>query len=457
MKRRALMKLITKQLQKTDNFLNMKKVTIAIAVLLMTGAVVQAQDLKKVRTAYNFTLLPNSGAAKLEDAKTEIDKVIADPKLNNTAEAWLFKAMIYGKLAGDEALSAKYAAANTQALAALRKYLELDPEAKKIREENFGGLNETYRSFFSLGVKEYKANNWVKAHDYFRQLVDLSDLMVAKKWTTTAFDTTAYLYAGVTAQNAKMEDDAVKYYSTLADRKIAGPDYEGVYDYVSRYYMKKKNQEKFNQYITLSREAYPKLTVWNDLQFNYLTTNYELPELVKYFDEQDAAKKLTSMEYFDYGNFFVNDKKVKDLEEAKRGDYTRKSAYAFAKSYELDTTNLLAAYNTGVTYFALYEAQADAARQIKGVTPEIKAKRSQADKFADASADKAIEWLERAYTSLAAKKERSNLERGSLNKSIDLLYNAYNYKRDRSRGVNPKDYDKYDAKMKLYDSLHGKY
>jgi hypothetical protein len=148
---------------------------------------------------------------------------------------------------------------------------------------------------------------------------------------------------------------------------------------------------------------------------------------------------------------------VKEIEESKRGDYTRKSAYAFSRAYETDTTNLLAAYNTGVTYFALWEVQADAARQIKGTTADIKAKRAQADKAALAAADKAIEWLEKAYVSLAAKKDRSGLEKGSLNKAIDLLYNVYNYKRDMSRGVNPKDYDRYDAKMKLYDSLHGKF
>jgi hypothetical protein len=435
----------------------MKKITIAIAVLFMTAAAVKAQDLKKVRSAYNFTLLPNSGAAKLEDAKTEVDKLMADAKAGTSADAWLFKAMIYGKLAGDATLSAKYPEANSQSLGALKKYLELDPEGKKIKEENFGGVNEIYQSFFNLGVKEYKASNWPKANEYFKQLVDLSSIMVSKNWTSIAFDTTAFLYAGVSAQNAKMDDDAVKFYSALAERKIAGPDYEGVYDYVARYYLKKRDQANFQRFIQLAKDAYPKLGVWNDLEFSYQTENSDLTQLVKYFDDQDAAKKLSSMEYFDYGNYFINDKKIKDLEEAQRGDYTKKSAYAFSRAYDLDTTNLLAAYNTGVTYFALWESQADAARQLKGVTADIKTKRAAADKTADATVDKAIEWLEKAYTSLAAKTGRSNVERASLNKSIDLLYNAYQYKRERTKGVAPKDYDKYDAKMKLYDSLHNKF
>jgi len=435
----------------------MKKITIAVAALLMTGAAVQAQDLKKAKTAYNFTLLPNAGAAKLEEAKVEIDKLGSDAKFATNAEAWLLKSMVYGKIATDATLSAKYADANSTSVAALKKYLELDPEAKKLKEENFGSLNDNYRAFFDAGLKDYKTNNWQKSHEAFQQLVELSDLMIKNKWTTAVFDTTAYLYAGVAAQNAKMDDAAVKYYSALADRKVSGPDYEGVYDYVMRYYMNNKNEEAFRKYLNLAKEVYPKQEAWSDLEFTYLTKNYELPELVKYFDEQDAAKKLTSMQYFDFGNYFINDKKVKEVEDATRANYTKKSAYAFSKAYETDTSNLLAAFNTGVTYFALWEAETDAARQIKGVTPEIKTKRAAADKVADAAADKAIEWLEKAYTVLAAKSNRSNIEKGSLNKSIDLLYNVYQYKRDRSKVIAPKDYDKFDAKMKTYDGLHGKY
>jgi hypothetical protein len=435
----------------------MKKITFAAGLLFFAASTLVAQDLKKARTAFTLAQFPKAGPEKLEEAKAEVDKLMADPKSQGLASTLVLKSEVYGAIAGKEALAAKYPTANAEAFDALKKYLALEPDGKTLKDDNYAGLNEIYKSFFSQGVKEYNAKNWEAAFDKWKQVVEVSDIMIAKKWSTVSFDTTAYLYAGVTAQNAKKEADAVKYYSALASLKIPGNDYLAVYDYVTKYHLNNKNSAEFTKYVGLAKEVYPKNDLWSELEFSYNTRNNELPEIEKNFLSKDAASQLTANNYFDYGNFFVNDKRIRDMEGAKKTEYTRKAAQAFTKAYQLDSSNLLAIYNTGVTYYAIWETDADAARAIKGVTPEIKAKRSQADKVADASADKSIEWLEKAFTALSNKKDRSNVERSSLNKSVDLLFGLYNYKRDRARGVNVKDYDKYDAKMKTYDSLHGKF
>jgi len=105
----------------------------------------------------------------------------------------------------------------------------------------------------------------------------------------------------------------------------------------------------------------------------------------------------------------------------------------------------------------MFEDARDNRVKIKGTTADIKAKQAAADKIADAAADKAIASLEKSFGSLSSKAERSNIEKSVLSKSTDLLYNLYEYKKDRSRGTSPKDYDKYDVKSKYYDSLHGKF
>jgi hypothetical protein len=197
--------------------------------------------------------------------------------------------------------------------------------------------------------------------------------------------------------------------------------------------------------------------LWNDLEFLYQTKNAEPAEMLKRFNDDDAASKLTASNYFDYGNLFVSDKKIRDMDAAKRSEYTNRAVYAFSKAYEKDTTNALASYNVGVTNYAQWEEQLDAARQIKGTTADIKSKRASADKLVDAAADKSLIWMERAFNSLAAKTTRTNLEKGTLGKSTDLLYNLYAYKKERSKVLNPKDYDRFDAKGKFYDNLHGKY
>jgi hypothetical protein len=224
-----------------------------------------------------------------------------------------------------------------------------------------------------------------------------------------------------------------------------------------KYYLNSNNQAEFTKYLALAKEAYPKNTLWNDLAFANTTDNSAVEDVVKKFETEDAAKSLSATNYLDYGDYFINNKKIKDLEPAKRSEFTNKAYYSFAKAAELDTANGIASYNAGVAAYTMFEDASDTRVKIKGTTPDIKAKQSAADKVADAAADKSIQSLEKSFATLSSKATRSNIERNCLSKSTDLLYNLYEYKKNRARGTNPKDYDKYDAKSKYYDGLHGKF
>jgi len=432
----------------------MKKLSIAFSFLLLTGTVVHAQDLKKAKTAYTLSgIKPET----LENAKTEVDKLMTDEKLNKQAESYLLKMQIYGAIANNEQFSAKYPGADIQALTALKKYVELEPSEEKLKADRYEGINNVYNNFFKTGVKHYQAQEWDKSFENFKLMAEMGDMLIARKWSNSPFDTTAYLYAAATAQNSKKDADAVKYYSRLAEIKVSGKDYEGVYEYLTKYYLNNPNDAEFNRFIVLAKEVYPANDLWKELEFEYKRKNSNVDDMVKKYNDGDAAKSLSASDYFDFGNYFVNDPKVKDLDEAKKLEFNRKATNAFIKAFTLDTTNGIAGYNAGVTLYADFETMADSARAIKGTTADIKTKKTVANNVALGAADKSIEWLEKAFASLSAKTNRSNLEKGLLNKSIDLLYNAYEYKRDMSRGVNPKDYDKYDAKLTYYNSLHGKF
>lgn len=432
----------------------MKKFAIAFSFLLVSGAFVQAQDLKKAKAAYTLaTIKPEN----LEIAKTEVDKLVTDEKAGKLAESYLLKMQVYSKIAANEALLAKYPTADVEAFTALNKYLELEPNEEKLKADRYDGINNVYNSFFQQGVKLYKAEQWDKSFDKFKNMAAMGDMLISHKWSTSPFDTTSYLYAAATAQNAKLDADAVKYYSKLADIKVNGKDYEGVYEYLTKYYLNHPNDEQFKKYIGLAKEVYPTNTLWKDIEFEYTKKNTDLATFVSKFDAEDAANTLSSEAYFDYGNYFANDDKIKDLPEAERAKYTKKAQVAFEKAYSKDTSNGIAAYNAGVTAYSNWESVAQAAKDIKGTTADVKVKKTAANKQAFEAADISIAWLEKAHRSLLAKTDRSNLERGLLNKSVDLLYNVYEYKRDMSRGVNPKDYDAYDAKLTYYNGLHGKY
>ena len=50
--------------------------------------------------------------------------------------------------------------------------------------------------------------------------------------------------------------------------------------------------------------------------------------------------------------------------------------------------------------------------------------------------------------------DKEKVEKSCLRKSVDFLANMYAIKRDKAAGKDPKAYDVYDAKYKLYDGLH---
>ncbi|MCW3106639.1 MAG: hypothetical protein JWQ09_1145 [Segetibacter sp.] len=435
----------------------MKRITIGFLLLFVIGTAVKAQDFKKVRNALVLAQMGAGGDQKLEDAKTELDKVLADPKSQGNAEAYLLKTEIYGLIAASNTLKAKYPAADAEGYQALKKYLELEPAETKLKEDRYVGVNGIYSSLFSAGVKEYNAKNWDSAYAKFKDVAELGDMFTSRKWSSSSFDTTSYLYAGVTAQNAKKNEEASKYYGKIAEKKIVGADYEGIYDFLVKYYLNSNNQAEFAKYLALAKEAYPKNNMWNDLEFANTTDNSAIEDVVKKFETADAAKSLTASNYLDYGDYFINNKKIKDLEPAKKVDYTNRAFYSFSKAAELDTANGIASYNAGVAAYTMFEDARENRVKIKGTTADIKAKQAQADKVADAAADKSIQSLEKSFATLSSKAARSNIERNCLSKSTDLLYNLYEYKKDRSRGVAPKDFDKYEAKSKYYDSLHGKF
>ena len=435
----------------------MKTITIGFALLCTISASVRAQDYKKLRAAIVVAQMSKNDPAKLEAAKSELDKVLADPKAENNVETYLLKSEVLGTIAGSPTLKAKYPTADAEAFQALKKYLDMDPKGEKIKADNYIGLNEISRSFSTDASAYMNAKNWDSAFYKFQNVVDLSDLFIKNKWSNVAFDTVSYYYAGASAQNAKKADEAAKYYSALGDRKITGKDYEFVYDYLTKYYLNANNQPQFQKYLAIAKESYPANTEWNDLEFANMMDNSSPEDVEKTFDEADAAKKLASKNYFDYGDYFINNKKVKEADAAKKTVYSNKSFYAFSKAAELDTANGIASYNAGVAAYTLFDDANEAARKIKGVTPDIKAKRAQADKVADAAAGKSILWIEKSFTSLSAKTNRTNVEKNVLSKATDLLYNLYAYKKDRSKVLNPKDYDRFDAKEKFYDSMHGKF
>lgn len=439
----------------------MKKLLSVLVLLVVAVASAKAQDYKKIREALTFAqTIPTTAVSKLEEAKAGIDKMMSDPKAAKSPETFLYKAEVYGAIAGNPELSAKYPLARFEAYDAFNQYRTLDPSEKKLSIDEFPGVNNIFGIYMAsrnAGASAYSAGKFDSAFNDFSMAANLGDVFTNQKWWKSNFDTLSYLFAGASAQNAKKDAEAVKYYSAITSRKIAGSDYYPAYHFLALNYYNSKNQAELQKHLGVAKQVYPDSTIWGALESNYMLENLSLDQMSKKYDEESAANKINADSYVDYGNYFMSDKRVKELDETKRAEYTRKALDAFSRAYALDSSNGIASYNAGIVSYSLFENEYETVRKITGATAEIKAKRAQAYKSADAAADKTIDWFEKCYRTLSAKSSRSFTEKKCLNTSIDRLYNLYEYKKDRSRGVNVKDYDKYDAKFKFYDSMHNKF
>lgn len=441
--------------------------------------ITKAQDYKKLQT---LTVLN-----KYEDAKTEIDKIAADPKSATKAETFMWKAKIYSAFANanDEKMKVKYADAFTVADAAFTKYLEMDPTFKILKDNSSSdAATNIYSLTYKEGVRTFNAKRWDSASYFFNYAVKYSDFLFQNKLlkSEAPFDTTSILYAGYSAQNAQKPDEAVKYYTRLMDSKVADANYIELYKYVLLQHIKKNDKTTFEKYLAVSKLAYPKEN-WEDYEIEFVNKNFSLKDKVALYDKEDAAGTLSSAKYLQYADVFVNipkDDKAK-MDSLTLDQYQRKALDAFKKAAAKDTTDGIAYFNVGIIYYNIYGVYDDRAienrkvlqdlnanhvverdpkkkpaaeAKFKEQTDVIKKLNLDLDKPMAEAVDGCILYIEKSYNILKDKKDPNSVEKSCLRKSVDFLANMYAIKRDKARGKDPKAYDVYDAKYNFYDKLH---
>lgn len=401
-----------------------------------------------------------------EKAKDEVDKWISNPKLKdkNKATANLWKLTVYGQLYADSSLSLKYPNAADEAMAAFNNYRAIDPTLKQMKEQNFaGGLGNLYSGSFEKGRNYFQNKDWQNAFKYFSQAERLGEFLLTNKLSsnTASIDTVTVLYTGYSAQNSQQTDSAAKYYSMLADISVAGPDYEDIYKYLVQYYSDKKDDANFKKYLAQAKQLYPKNTsVWTQYEMGNMTANADLPKLLSQYQQDVAAGNMNEDKYAGYAEAFATtDKSQLDkLDSTQKSALKLAAAQAFSKAFDLNNSNGLYAFNTGVIYYSLYGELDDRYNANRGESAALKAKRAEIGKQEKSYADTSALWLEKAYTILKAKQDRTKSETVSLNRSVDYMANIYYWERDQTKvNGNNKDYDKYDVMYKKYDAEHNTY
>ncbi|ANE49586.1 hypothetical protein [Flavisolibacter tropicus] len=336
------------------------------------------------------------GKKKYGEAKEKVDAALNDPKNQSNADYWFAKAQVYNNLAQEKQDTTLQA----EALTAIQKYFQLESgkeESKRALKSALEGHKtafDIYSNYFKSGVNAFQAQNWPLAYNNFTKTLDAFDVISKNKLTNVSFDTTAVLYAGYSAQNAKLTDQAAKYYAQLADIKIADTSYMGIYEYLVGYYQEKKDPVNTQKYIDLGKSLFPNNPNWMAYELQGLEGDKakkmaKLEEMIK----QNPQNTDLQMEYaVDLFNYTYGKDKPADYEK-RQADLTT----ALKKSIELSPTNAYANYIlTQHLSNQIYDLQ-QTRTAIKGTKPEDAKKKQDLNKQIDGLIEEQFKYASAAY------------------------------------------------------------
>lgn len=269
---------------------------------------------------------------ELDVAKAEIDeafKIDAKGKVSAAAKNWYLKGRVYkavylddsteySDLAGEEALQI--------AVECFNKVLSMEKENSTYAIFSGQEKSALYAEVLNGGAEKYNENDFEGAYvDFMKALV------------VNPGDTTALLYGGVSAQQAEMNDEAIKCFQTLADNGDANVD-----TYKTLIYMYRTDKEDMDKVLATIDQALAQYPDDKDFVQEKITTLIVTEQVEKAQAELEAAiadDPTNSQFYYFLGYLY-------DAQE----DYDN-AQDNYEKAIELNPEYYDANYNLGVIHY----------------------------------------------------------------------------------------------------------
>ena len=239
-----------------------------------------------------------------ETAKTEIDKLSADPKMAHKPSVLFYKGAVYAAIYAKPDLRAKYSNPEITADSALKQYIMADSAFSMIKQYEFGQqpIFDMYSTSYDMGIRTFTDKKWDSAAHYFGLSEYYINYILTRKWTASKemFDTASTEYAGFAYQNENQPDMAMKYYTIIAHYKVATKDTRDVYRFMLHYYTDKKDEADFKSILAEAKQLYPdQLDLWNEYEMQYMNNNMNIDDVIAKYKSDDAAGKITTAEQYE--------------------------------------------------------------------------------------------------------------------------------------------------------------
>jgi hypothetical protein len=378
-------------------------------------------------------------ANKLAEAKDEIDKTLLVDKNQKNAEAWYYKVKVYNAIAANDQLKTQYPDALLQSLAALKNYVQYDDKKFTLLIlDSYKPINEIYQGLFQTGANDYNAQKYADALVNFKGAIAAIGFMYKEGWIKQSMDSTATLYAGISAEKADKRDEAVIYYKTIADSgitKIGGNDMAEIYKWLADYYTRKGDKENAAKYTAMGKQRYPNDIFYDELTLDALRKSGNKDSLFSEYEVINKEHPDSAIYFFNYGLELYQ--YATDTSTGKRvansDDLIKKAQDRLLTSYKLNPnyaqTSLVLgqiSYNEGVEFQILGKP--------KGNTnaDELK-KRQDYRAMSVKKFDEAIPYLEKVDQILGTQGKLKKADKVALRDAYDMLITIYESRKDKPK------------------------
>lgn len=394
------------------------------AFFAATSLALSAQNLDDIQEKIN--------KGKYDEAKEKIDKVLADAKNQKSANAWYYKAYVYGELSRDTARTdLDY---RMESFNAYKKYLELDKKNIMGTFVQNAPLFTVYEGYYNRGIKGFNAKTYDASFSDFKNALLVKDFIYSNKFEINGFsfaalDTQLLNLTASAGLLAKQEDAAIPYFLQIADARIKGEDYKEVYPIIVDYYTRKKDAANRAKYLAIGKELYPNNPYWNQAALEEAGDDKgkrlaRLQEMVK-ADPTNADLAIDySIELFNY--VYGKDKPA---------DYA-------ARQLELDAAlkNAVAINSSAYSNFVMtqhlsnqiYDLQQDYSA-IKGTKPEDVKKKQALNKEIEKKYDEQVVYSLAAYEAYGKNTELKASEKANYRNVTLQLVDYYKMKKQADK------------------------
>jgi hypothetical protein len=198
-------------------------------------------------------------------AKKQIDSFFSDKKNSIDAPGWYYRGRVYMEVVRQHDKT-DYDALQ-ESFKAYKRYQELDQQNKLMELNGNIDLFQLYDLSYNTAADFYNDKNYGLAYNHFKIALDVEEYIRKKGFSFQgksfpSLDTSLINLVGSAAYLSNKEEEAIPYFERLANAKITGDDYKGIYALLYQHYLRKNDQVKAAKYLTTGKELAPDDEYW---------------------------------------------------------------------------------------------------------------------------------------------------------------------------------------------------